>query len=100
MNTQDEAGDHSGRMSRRDFVSGAAGALGTLLLAPSLLAAGQTLTKSKRQSRMNFLLITADDMNYNSPGFMGCRIPDLTPNLDRLAAESLRFEQAHVTVAV
>ncbi len=49
---------------------------------------------------MNFLLITADDMNYNSPGMMGCGVDDVTPNIDRLADEGLRFEQAHVTVSV
>ena len=48
----------------------------------------------------NILLITADDMNYNSPGFMGGKVSDITPNLDRFAGESLRFEHAHVTVAV
>ncbi len=49
---------------------------------------------------MNFLLITADDMNYDAPGCFGCRTPNITPNLDRLAAEGMRFETAHVTIAV
>ena len=51
-------------------------------------------------SKLNVLLITADDMNYDSPGFTGCRVPDITPNLDRLATEGMWFQQAHVTVAV
>lgn len=49
---------------------------------------------------LNVLLLTADDMNHDSLGFAGCKVPGVTPNLDRLAAESLRFERAHVTVAV
>jgi N-sulfoglucosamine sulfohydrolase len=50
--------------------------------------------------KLNILLITADDMNYDSPGFTGCRVPDITPNLDRLAAEGMWFQHGHVTVAV
>jgi len=48
----------------------------------------------------NVLLITADDMNYNSPGVYGCQVKDITPNIDRLASEGMRFTRAHVTVAV
>lgn len=48
----------------------------------------------------NVLLITADDMNYDSAGCYGCPIPDLTPNLDRLASEGMRFQYAYSTVAV
>ena len=50
--------------------------------------------------RLNVLFITADDMNYNTPGFTGCLTPAITPNLDRLATQGLRFVNAHVTVAV
>ncbi len=49
---------------------------------------------------LNVLFITADDMNYNTPGFTGGLTPGITPNLDRLASEGMRFVQAHVTVAV
>ncbi|MCP5522648.1 MAG: arylsulfatase [Verrucomicrobiales bacterium] len=43
----------------------------------------------------NILLILADDMGYGDPG---CYNPDSripTPNLDRLAAEGMRFTDAH-----
>jgi N-sulfoglucosamine sulfohydrolase len=50
--------------------------------------------------RLNVLLITADDMNYNTPGVTGCLTPDITPNIDRLARSGLRFVNSHVTVAV
>lgn len=49
---------------------------------------------------VNLLLITADDLNCDSVGAYGCRVPDITPNLDRLAREGLRFVHAHVNIAV
>src|SRR5947208_16641736 len=59
----------------------------------SSIAAAQT-------TRPNVLLITADDMNYDTPGFAGGKVPDITPNLDKLASEGIYFKKAHVTVAV
>lgn len=48
--------------------------------------------------RPNFLFITVDDMSCDSIGAYGCKLPDTTPHTDRLAAECLRFNQAHVQV--
>jgi N-sulfoglucosamine sulfohydrolase len=48
----------------------------------------------------NILFFTADDMNHDSSAVFGGPIKDLTPNVDRLAAEGLRFEHAYSTVAV
>lgn len=50
--------------------------------------------------RLNVLLITVDDMNHDSSGVTGCKVPNITPNIDRLAAEGMRFEHAHMTIAV
>jgi len=50
--------------------------------------------------RPNILLITADDMNWDSVGCFGARVPAITPNIDRLASEGLHFMHAHVTIAV
>jgi N-sulfoglucosamine sulfohydrolase len=50
--------------------------------------------------RPNIVFITADDMNHDSAGCYGCPIKDLTPNLDRLAGEGMRFHYAYSTVAV
>ena len=70
-------------------------ALTTLLLAsPAVLHAADAPRK------LNILFFTADDMNYDSTGCYGCPIKDLTPNLDRLAAEGMRFQYAYSTVAV
>lgn len=50
--------------------------------------------------RPNVLLITADDMNFDAVGAFGCPVPGTTPNIDRLAAEGIRFDHAHVTISV
>ena len=49
---------------------------------------------------LNILFFTSDDMNYDSTGVCGGPIKDLTPNVDQLAAEGLRFQYAYSTVAV
>ncbi len=46
----------------------------------------------------NLLLITVDDMSADSIGAFGCKLPDTTPHIDRLAEEGLRFTHAHVQV--
>jgi N-sulfoglucosamine sulfohydrolase len=46
----------------------------------------------------NILLITVDDMSCDSIGAFGCKLPGTSPNVDRLAAEGLRFEFAHMQV--
>ena len=52
------------------------------------------------QNRPNIIYILADDMGY---GDMGCNNPDSkipTPNLDRLAAQGMRFTDAHAPSSV
>jgi N-sulfoglucosamine sulfohydrolase len=49
--------------------------------------------------RPNLLLITVDDMSANSVGVFGSNVPDITPNIDQLARDGLRFELANVQVA-
>ena len=46
----------------------------------------------------NLLVITVDDMSCDSAGVFDGVISDLTPNMDQLASEGLRFEMAHVQV--
>ncbi len=47
----------------------------------------------------NIIILLADDAGYNDFGFMGS--PDMkTPNIDRLAANGVRFADAHVTSTV
>jgi len=49
---------------------------------------------------INVVLITADDLNYNSVGVYGCPIPDITPNIDRLAGQGIRFTHAYVNISI
>jgi arylsulfatase A len=52
------------------------------------------------EERPNILLIYLDDMGYGDPG---CYNPDskiLTPNIDRLAKEGLRFTDAHTAASI
>lgn len=48
--------------------------------------------------RQNLLIITMDDMSCDSVGVYGCKLPGTTPNMDRLASQSLRFNYAYVQV--
>ena len=48
--------------------------------------------------RPNILLLTVDDMSCDSVGVFGSKLAGTTPNMDRLAAQSLRFAHAHTTV--
>jgi len=48
----------------------------------------------------NILMVTADDLAYNSVGAFGCKVPGITPNIDRLAEQGIRFTQAHVNTPV
>jgi len=68
----------------------------TLLLS----AVGALAVFAADKKPLNILLITADDMNFDSSGCYGGPIRDLTPNIDRLASEGLRFRYAYATVAV
>lgn len=61
-----------------------------------LCAAG--LAAQAATDRLNVLIITSDDMSCDSVGVYGCKLKDTTPNMDRLAAQSLRFNHAFVQV--
>jgi N-sulfoglucosamine sulfohydrolase len=82
-------------LTRRGFLETAG--IGSLLVAS---APWTSLRGNQRPERPNILLITADDMNWNAPACFGGRTPGITPNIDRLASEGVRFEHAHVTIAV
>lgn len=52
------------------------------------------------QQRPNFLLIVADDLNFDSLGFMGGVAPQVSPNIDQLASESQVFSRTHAATSV
>lgn len=59
-----------------------------------------TFAKEDNKTRLNVLLITADDLNCNSVGAYGCKVQNITPNIDRLARDGIQFMHAHVVSAV
>ena len=81
--------------TRRDFLK-AAGA------GAAALAAGQPFAapRGRQVDSPNVLIITTDDMNWDSAGAFGNPIPNITPHIDRLAEEGMRFGRAHVTTPV
>lgn len=52
------------------------------------------------ESRPNIVVFTADDMDITSVNCYGNPLPNLTPNMDRLAAQGMRFQYAHVSSAI
>ncbi|MBT7170843.1 MAG: sulfatase-like hydrolase/transferase, partial [Phycisphaerales bacterium] len=72
----------------------------TGLAAAALTAPAALVAQTKTQNRLNLLLITADDLNCSSVGAFGCKVKDTTPNIDKLAADGIRFDHGYVTVAV
>ena len=69
----------------------------TLILSAMLLISIQSALASRitnHASRPNIIVFMADDMGFQDTGFTGS--PDIkTPNLDRLAAEGVVFEQGY-----
>jgi len=67
-------------------------------------SSGSVLNRDKddktESKPLNILFLTADDLAYNSIGAFGCRVKDITPNIDRLAAEGVMFTHAHINSAV
>lgn len=64
-----------------------------------VLSAGFPITCGVHaDDRMNVLIVTVDDMSCDSMGIYGCPVAETTPQMDALAAQSLRFEHAHVVV--
>jgi len=59
---------------------------------------GWAAQSANGRTRPNLLLNTVDDMNCDSVGAFGCKLPGTTPNIDRLASQGLRFAHAHVQV--
>jgi len=67
--------------------------LGGLVL--GACASGAKTAASARGRKPNLLVIVADDMGYSDAGCYGGEVK--TPNIDRLAANGLRFSQCYST---
>ena len=82
-------------MKRREFLK----VLGLCIASVPTVALLNKAFGAERQS-VNILFFTADDLNCDSVGCFGGKVPGLTPNLDAFASEGMRFENAHITVAI
>lgn len=67
-----------------------------LILGLSLTGSVTGVFAQNAENRPNILLITVDDMNYNSLGVFGSPVRDISPNIDRLAREGMLFRHAFV----
>ena len=74
----------STKITRRQFLRRTLAGSAATLRSPAVLSA-------RRADRPNIVLIMADDMGFSDVGCYGGEVR--TPNLDRLAAEGLRFTQ-------
>jgi arylsulfatase A len=86
-------------MNRRDFLKAAGMSIASLTI-PGCGDELRAVDEAKDSKRPNIIFIMADDMGY---GDLGCynknsKIP--TPNMDKLAAEGMRFTDAHSPSAV
>lgn len=80
--------------SRRGFVKAAGIGAASVVSARSVLA-GRPGTPRRRP---NVLFIITDDQHGNSFGFLGGKV--LTPNIDRLASESVYFTRGYASTSV
>jgi len=79
--------------SRRAFLR-AAGAAAAVAMAPRWLAAGEAPAK-----RLNFVFVLMDDLGQRDVGAFGSTFYE-TPNIDRLAAEGMRFTSGYAACPV
>ena len=97
-----EGGMGSGKTTRREFL----GALGTGFMAAAgarcsrVVPAGGLRTDSRGSSRLpNIVLVLTDDQGYGDLGCYGSKNID-TPNIDRIAADGIRFTDFYTSQAV
>lgn len=91
-------------MDRRKFIVNSAAAMSLPGLTTKVAAAPSQKVSRPQQTdktpkRFNFLFITADDMDWSMPGFMGNSVI-ITPNLDALAKRSHRFTSNRTVVPI
>lgn len=82
--------------TRRDLLKGLAVGAGSLALG---MLPWQALAAAAEQKKWNFVVILTDDQGYQDLGCFGS--PDIsTPNIDRMAAEGMKFTDFYAAAAV
>jgi N-sulfoglucosamine sulfohydrolase len=62
--------------------------------------AKETLSDEANNKPLNVLLITLDDMGYGTSGVEGSAVPDITPNIDKLASQGIMFSHGYVMTPI
>ena len=67
-----------------------------LLITILSLVSCKSVSGQDKGNTPNILLITLDDMNWDSAGIYGNAIPEITPNIDELGKTGLIFDKGYV----
>lgn len=98
MNSRKAATKGRKSLSRRDFLK--VGSVASASLFASSHVEKATAQATKRTSGggpLNVVLFTSDDNDAESLGCYGCTLPNVTPNIDKLAAQSSLLSHMHTT---
>ena len=80
-------------LNRREFLY--ASVLGiTSAVLPNIFACGKKAGGLKGNARPNIIIVVSDDTGWNDVGYHGSEIK--TPNIDKIARESIEFDQFYV----
>ncbi|HEC03583.1 MAG TPA: twin-arginine translocation signal domain-containing protein, partial [Phycisphaerales bacterium] len=77
---------HRQHLNRREFLRAAIAGAGAALM--------PALARGSQQSKPNIIFIIADDMGWADIGYHNSEV--MTPNLDKLARQSVRLERHYV----
>ncbi|MDO9460358.1 MAG: sulfatase-like hydrolase/transferase, partial [Alphaproteobacteria bacterium] len=83
---------------RRTFTNGVLAALGSGL-APNPARALLGSLKFEARNKLNVLLVTADDMDWESSGLFNPQNAHITPNINQLGKEGVSFKRSHVVIS-
>jgi N-sulfoglucosamine sulfohydrolase len=84
-------------IKRRSFTNGLLAAIGGAL-APRSANAILGNVKFEARNRLNILLITLDDLDWESTGLFNQQNAHITPNINQLGKEGVFFKQSHVAI--
>jgi len=77
-------------MKRRDFLK-TTGCAAASMAMQSCSTVSRVLSGNRYADSPNVLMIVADDLNYDALQYLGGQLEGLTPNIDKMASEGIRF---------